>query len=82
MRFAWRNGKEEDVLELYFLEEGLQKCKVGYLAKHHVFRADRYDGLCVRIVEVYSGDSTECDCVGKRQNIIATSGVVLQQFSG
>ena len=56
-RFAWRNGKEEDVLEVYFLEEGLQKCKVGYLAKHLAFRANRYNKLCAHIVEAYSGDS-------------------------
>ena len=66
-RFAWRDGEEEeDVLEVYFLEDGLATCKVGYLPKHLAFRADRYDGLCARILEVYSSDSAECDCVAKR----------------
>jgi hypothetical protein len=65
-RFAWRDGKEENVLEVYFLEEGLQTCKVGYLGKHLAFRADRYDGLCACIVEVYSDDRAVCECVSKR----------------
>ena len=40
-RFAWRDGEEEDVIEVYFLEDGLATCKVGYLPKHLAFRADR-----------------------------------------
>ena len=66
-RFAWRDGEEEDVLEVIHLEDGLATCKVGYLPKHLAFRADQYDGLCARILEVYSSDSAECDCVAKRQ---------------
>jgi hypothetical protein len=66
-RFAWRDGEEEDVLEAYFIEDGLATCKVGYLPKHLAFRADRYDGLCARILEVYSSDKAETDCVAKRQ---------------
>ena len=65
-RFAWRDGAEEDVLEVYFLQDGLRTCKVGYLPKHLAFRADRYDGLCARIVEMYSTDRDVCDCVAKR----------------
>ncbi len=55
-RFAWHDGKEEDVVEVFHVREGNKTCKVGYLAKHLAFRADRYDGLCARITEVYSGD--------------------------
>jgi hypothetical protein len=53
--------------EAYFIEDGLATCKVGYLPKHLAFRADRYDGLCARILEVYSSDKAETDCVAKRQ---------------
>ncbi len=45
MRFVWRDGGEEDVLEVYFLETGVHTCKVGYLGKHLAFRADRNDGM-------------------------------------
>ena len=66
-QFAWRDGDEENTLEVYFLEEGLQTCKVGYLGKHLAFRADLYDGLCARINEVYSNDRAVCECASKRQ---------------
>ena len=43
-RFAWQNAKDEDVLEVFLLEKGIQGCKVGYLTKHLAARANRYDG--------------------------------------
>ena len=51
-RFAWCDGKEENVVEVFHVKEGRKMCKVGYLAKHLAFCADRYDGLCARITEV------------------------------
>ena len=39
-RFAWRDGTEEDVVEVFHVKEGRRTCKVGYLAKHLAFRAD------------------------------------------
>ncbi len=65
-RFAWRDGKEEDVVEVFHLKEGRKMCKVGYLAKHLIFCTDQYDGLCTRITEVYSGDRTVCDNAAKQ----------------
>ena len=32
-------------------------CKVGYLPKHLAARAHAYDGLCARVVEIYSAQS-------------------------
>jgi hypothetical protein len=65
-RFAWRDGTEEDVVEVFHVKEGRKTCKVGYLAKHLAFYADRYDGLCARITEVYSGDQTVCENAAKQ----------------
>ncbi len=67
-RFAWCDGKEENVVEVFHVDEGRKTCKVGYLAKHLAFRADRYDGLCARITEVYSGDRTIRENAAKRLN--------------
>ena len=44
--FAWRDGKDEDVLEVFVIKNGSQGCKVGYLSKHLAARADRHDCLC------------------------------------
>jgi hypothetical protein len=42
-------------------------CKVGYLPKHLAARADRYNGLFARIVEIYSSNRTLCASITKRQ---------------
>ena len=65
-RFAWRDRKEENVVEVFHVEEGCKTCKIGYLVKHLAFRADRYDGLCGRITKVYSGNQTICENAAKR----------------
>ena len=66
-RFAWRDGDEEDVRDVFHLDSGIMGCKVGYLPKHLAARADHYDDLCVRIVEIYSSDHTHCASVAKHQ---------------
>ena len=53
-------------MEVFHVKEGRKMCKVSYLVKHLAFRADRYDGLCARITEVYSGDRIVCDNAAKR----------------
>ena len=73
-RFAWRDGKEEDVVEIFHVEEGWKTCKVGYLAKHLTFRVDQYDGLCARIIEVYSGDQTVCENAAKQLKFYCNIG--------
>ncbi len=68
-QFAWRDEKDEDVLEVFVIKNGIQGCKVGYLPKHLAARADRYDGLFIRIVEIYSGDCATCDNVAKTSEV-------------
>ena len=61
-----KNWREPDLWTLY-LDSGIMGCKVGYLPKHLAARADCYDGLCARIVEIYSSNRTHCASVAKRQ---------------
>ncbi len=81
-RFAWRNGNDEDVLDVFVVKNGIQGCKVGYLPKHLAAWADRYDGLCDCIVEIYSGDRATCDNVAKRQKFHRNIGCCLAVILG
>ena len=81
-RFAWRGGAEEDVLEVFHLDSGIMGCKVGYLPKHLAARADRYDGLCARIAEIYSSDRTRCTSVAKRQKYHRGVGCCVATIEG
>jgi hypothetical protein len=57
-RMIYRDGGEEDdVLAVYLVGDGVIGCKVGFLAPHLALRgADDYDGLYVRVIEVYSNE--------------------------
>ena len=46
-------GDEEDCLVAYVVGNGVMTCKVGYLPRHlAIRRADDYDGMYARVVEV------------------------------
>ena len=81
-RFAWHDRKDKDVLEVFVVKQGIQRCKVGYLPKHLVARANRSNGLCTRVVKIYSRDPVTCDNVAKRQKFHRNVGCCLEMILG
>ena len=81
-QFAWRDGKDKDVLEVFVIKNGIQGCKVGYMPKHLAARADRYDILCAHIVKIYSGNCAACDNDAKRQKFHCNIGCCLAVILG
>ena len=58
-------GDEEDCLVAHVVGDGVMTCKVGYLPRHlAIRRADDYNGMYARVVEVYSPRSLN---ITKRQ---------------
>ena len=51
-------GKEETAIAVYWVNEGIDRCRVGFLPRHMTMRADRYDGVLAQIIGVY-GSATE-----------------------
>jgi hypothetical protein len=50
----YRGDNEDEVLVVYLVTGGVVRCKVRFLAQHLVvMRADYYNRLIVRVVEVY-----------------------------
>jgi hypothetical protein len=81
-QFAWRGGDKEDVLEVFHLDSGIMGCKVGDLPMHLAARADRYNGLCARIVVIYSSDRTLCASVAKHQKYHCGGGCCVATIEG
>jgi len=81
-QLAWRGGDNEDVLEVFHLNSGIMGCKMGNLPKHLATWADYYDGLCARIVEIYSSDHTRCASVTKRQKYHRGIGCCVATIEG
>jgi hypothetical protein len=44
-------GKEETALAVFWVTDGVDQCKVGFLSRHLVKHKDNYDGKTVQIVE-------------------------------
>ena len=82
MWFAWRGGDEEDVLEVFHLNSGIIGGKVGYLPKHLAAQADCYNGLCARIVEIYSSNRTRCASIAKCQKYHRGIGCCMATIEG
>ena len=73
-------GDEEDCLVAYVVGNGIMTCKVGYLPRHlSIRRADDYDGMYARVVEVYSPRSLS---VMKRQKRHRNLGCCVAKIIG
>ncbi len=78
-RLKWRGDNEEDVLVVYALKGvGELGCLVGFLPQHLAStRADKYDGLFVRIIEIYS---ERCTSKVKRQKMHCNKGCAVAKI--
>jgi len=73
-------GNEEDCLVAYVVGNGVMTCKVGFLPRHlSIRRADDYDGMYARVVEVYSPRSLN---IMKRQKRHRNLGCCVAKILG
>jgi len=80
-RLKWRGDDEEDVLVVYALKGvGELSCRVGFLPQHLAStRADEYDGIFARIIEIYS---ERCTSKVKRQKMYRNEGCAVAKILG
>ena len=72
--------REEDVLAVYCVADGVVGCKVGFLPQHLASRgADDYHGLYAWVMEVYSPQSRNST---KRQKFHRNKGVAAGKILG
>jgi hypothetical protein len=50
-------GKEETAIAAYWVTDGIDRCRVGFLEQRLVKRCRHYDGALAQITEVYCNDS-------------------------
>ena len=51
------NQQEHSAIPAFWVSNGIDCCRVGYLPKAYVKNWKQYDGALVQVVEVYSGVS-------------------------
>lgn len=52
------DGKEESALAVYWVGDGIDRCRVGFLPRHLLQHADDYDGRLAQVVEMYAGSDS------------------------
>ena len=50
-------GKEESAIAAFWVSDGVDRCRVGYLPKFHVTHWKSLEGTFAQITEIYTEDS-------------------------
>ena len=51
-------GKEESALAVYWISDGIDRCRVGFLPRHLMKQWQLYDGRIAQVVELYEGSES------------------------
>ncbi len=54
-------GREETAIAAYWVMNGVDCCRVGFLPRHMVKQAGRYGGALAHVTHVFNADLTCCD---------------------
>ena len=54
-------GKEETAIVAIWVTDGIDRCRVGFLPRHMVRHAARYNGALVQVTHVFSDNPEICD---------------------
>ena len=54
-------GQEETAIACYWVSDGIDRCRVGFLMRHMVAHARRYDGALAQVTKVFSADDFQCN---------------------
>ncbi len=60
------DGKEETSIACYWVTDGIDHCRVGFLKRHMVKHAWRFDGALVQVTKVFSADPLCCDSAERK----------------
>ncbi len=59
-------GKEETVIVVHWVTDGVNRCRVDFLPRHMVRHAARYDGALAQVIRVLDDDPATCDSAERR----------------
>ena len=60
------DGKEEKAIEVVWVTEGMDRCRVGFLPRHMVRHAARYNGVLAQVTRVFNGNLADCSSMERR----------------
>jgi hypothetical protein len=60
------DGKEEKAIEVVWVTEGMDRCRVGFLPCRMVRHAARYNGALTQVTRVFNGNPADCESSERR----------------
>ncbi len=60
------DGKEEKAIEVVWVTEGMDRCRVGFLPRHMVRHAARYNRVLAQVTRVFNGNLADCSSMERR----------------
>ena len=61
------DGEEETEIACYWVTDGIDRCRVGFLKRHMVKHARRFDGTLVQVTKMYSDDARHSDTAERKK---------------
>jgi len=62
------DGQEETAIACYWVTDGIDRCRVGFLKRYMVKHAGRFDGALVQVTKVFSADPRVSDTAERRMH--------------
>ncbi len=62
------DGQEETAIACYWVTDGIDRCRVGFLKRHMVKHAGRFNGALVQVTKVFSADPRVSDTAERRMH--------------
>ena len=70
-------GAEETAVAAYWVTDGIDRCRVGFLARHMIRRAHVYDGKLVQVVAMLADSENPRQRQYSRHNLGACKAVMI-----
>ena len=67
------DGREQTAIAVYWVSDGIDRCRVGFLPKHLVKHWEQYEGCLAQVTDIYSDDN---ESPHKGANIIRIKAAV------
>jgi hypothetical protein len=76
------DGREETGVTAFWVSDGINNCRVGYLPRHFIKNADKFDGKLAQITEFLAkSDSPSCRRLSHRNRGVCRAAIITGGWS-
>jgi hypothetical protein len=71
------SGQEEAALAVYWITDGIDRCRVGFLKRHLIKYWEEYEGRIAQVVEFYKDSASDTKRKKNHQNLGCCQAVII-----